>query len=384
MTKTRNDNPRQTEPTCSRRLSILFTVLFFLLLLLPAFTMNTESDVISELDNRPLAELPDSLNTTLPRQINQYIDDRIGFRIPMIDVYTNTMANLLGEITVPDYIRGEEDMLFRAFATGETSEEFLDIYTDFLSRLHEYAASQNVTFYYMLNPLKQAVYGDSLPASYPYNPATADYLRQRFDLLNIPYYDAETDLKEAAAEGLQVYNKRYDPIHWNDHGAFIAARGILSELQLLHPDLVVPELSDYRISQEHQQYLAQSRLEINEDVPSYALADPNFENLTADYRPQLDLHPNHGAFMYADTRPGTAPEDGTDLLVFYDSYYISREKFWLGSPNSLAMIHVYQNLINAERYIEMFKPDVIVVTGVEMSINGDYFDEEAMEAKVFE
>lgn len=384
MTKTKDDNLRQTETPRSRGLSLLFTALFFLLLLLPAFTMNTEPDVISELDNRPLAEFPDSFSTAVPRQINQYIDDRIGFRVPMIDVYTNTMANLLGEITVPDYIQGEEDMLFRRFSTGQTSEEFLDIYTDFLKRLQNYAESQDITFYYMLNPLKQAVYGANLPADAAYNPSTADYLRQRLDTLNIPYYDAEPDLKEAAAEGLQVYNKRYDPIHWNDHGAFIAARGILSELQTLHPDLVVPEQSDYHISSEHQQYLAQSRLEINEDVPSYALRDPDFENLTAEYRPELDLHPNHGAFMYADTRPGAGPEAGTDLLVFYDSYYISREKFWLGSPNSLAMIHVYQNLIHAERYIEMFQPDVIVVTGVEMSINGDYFDAEAMAAKTFE
>lgn len=384
MKPTKDDNQRQQSAGGSPRVSILFIVLFFLILLLPAFTMNTEREVISDLDNRPLTEFPETLDRSTFRQLSQYVDDRIGFRIPMIDAYTNTMSGLLGEITVPNYFSGDDDTLFRDFTTGETSVEFLDTYTAFLKRLQEYCEARSITFYYMLNPLKQAVYTNLLPADKSYNSATADYLRQRFDELGIPYYDAETDLNAAAQEGIQVYNKRFDPIHWNDHGAFLAARGVLTELQKQHPDLIVPDQSDYNISTNHEEYLAQSRLRVDEDVPYYAMARPQFVNRTDEFRPQLDLHPNHGAFMYADTRPDSDSEEGTDLLVFYDSYFIAREKFWLGSPNSLTMIHVYQNLINADRYIEMFQPDAVVVTGVEMSIDESYFDAEAMAAKTFE
>ena len=74
-----------------KKLKIFFIVIFFILLAIPVVTFRTEENAVSEVDNRMLAANPVSAireGEDATQAIENYVNDRIGLRNEMIELYT--------------------------------------------------------------------------------------------------------------------------------------------------------------------------------------------------------------------------------------------------------------------------------------------------------
>ena len=77
---------------------------FLLIIIIPVLFMNLKSDQVSYIDNRSLMNFEDIFsNKDVFNNIKSYVDDRIGFRTEMVDIYAKVMDKAFNEITHPRY-----------------------------------------------------------------------------------------------------------------------------------------------------------------------------------------------------------------------------------------------------------------------------------------
>ena len=67
---------------------IIALIVFAAAIVAPLAHFNTTPEAVSEIDNRILAENPFGLDGDLTLNIQNYVNDRIGFRDEMITAYT--------------------------------------------------------------------------------------------------------------------------------------------------------------------------------------------------------------------------------------------------------------------------------------------------------
>ena len=90
-----------------RVLQRLTIILFLLILFVPAAAFNFEEEAISEIDNRMLAANP--FSGSIPKSgdltdaVENYVNDRIGFRDEMILIYTVLNDRIFGKMVHPGY-----------------------------------------------------------------------------------------------------------------------------------------------------------------------------------------------------------------------------------------------------------------------------------------
>ena len=85
-------------------------ILFVFMIAVPVVTMNMTPDSISKIDNRALAKFPfgeDAPNGDLTKNIENYVQDRIGFRDKMILAFTMLNDRLFGKMVHPTYCYGK-------------------------------------------------------------------------------------------------------------------------------------------------------------------------------------------------------------------------------------------------------------------------------------
>lgn len=89
-----------------KKLKIFFIVIFFMLLAIPVVTFRTEENAVSEVDNRMLAANPVSAireGEDATQAIENYVNDRIGLRNEMIELYTVGHDKIFHEMIHPSY-----------------------------------------------------------------------------------------------------------------------------------------------------------------------------------------------------------------------------------------------------------------------------------------
>ena len=80
---------------------------FLLIIIIPVLFMNLKSDQVSYIDNRSLMNFEDIFsNKDVFNNIKSYVDDRIGFRAEIVDIYAKVMDKAFNEITHPRYEYG--------------------------------------------------------------------------------------------------------------------------------------------------------------------------------------------------------------------------------------------------------------------------------------
>ena len=107
---------------CIKRITLF---IFSMIIILPILTFNFEKDAISEIDNRALAANPFSMDEgstdrDLTQNIQNYVNDRIGFRSKMIRSYTILNDKLFGKMVHPIYSYGKEGYVFGSGLTVDT------------------------------------------------------------------------------------------------------------------------------------------------------------------------------------------------------------------------------------------------------------------------
>jgi hypothetical protein len=98
--------------------SVVFILLFAALLLVPVFTFNRETGVVSTAENRVLADFPalrdasGKLRGEALAGINDWLSDHIGLRDVFLDAYVGVKYRLLGVATTDRVHLGKKGWVF--------------------------------------------------------------------------------------------------------------------------------------------------------------------------------------------------------------------------------------------------------------------------------
>lgn len=229
-----------------KRIYIFRITIFITILVIPIITMNFKSNQISEIDNKVLTEASDIFNGDITNNIENYLDERIGFRTSMINAYTQGMDYLFNYMVHPSYQYGKDGYVFGKLSTEDFNSEYQDIFSDFILKLQSYCNDRNIDFLYSVEPSKSTVYSEFLPDGVNYKNYNINYFLKLLDQKNINHVYTGEALIDAKDE-YQVFDKKYDANHWNETGAIIAVNTILDKLNEMNSSINKFSIDNYEL-----------------------------------------------------------------------------------------------------------------------------------------
>ncbi len=361
-----------------RKLKICFIVLFFAVLMIPVAAFNRESNAVSEIDNRMLAETPFDNSEDLTESIEIYLEDRIGLRNAMISAYTKLNDTLFHEMVHPSYTYGKDGYIF--LRTGGNTE-FWDYYVEFADmvyRIQEYCEERDVPFLFVFDPAKATVLRDELEPGTNYNNDWVDRFFEELDKRGVNYVDNTEILEEKTKEGEAVFNKQYDAGHWNDLGAFYGVNNMLEALKKRWPAVHVNTMDEFDIGEWTATVLPNSEIPINDVVPDF-VSRAQLEDLTEQYDAEVKRDEQNRHFAYVVNEERKA-EGSPKALVFQGSYMNGQgHKFLENSLGEYIAVHDYYNVTNFDYYYNIFKPDCVIFEVGEYTVLPDYFPYESVQ-----
>ncbi len=360
----------------SKVFNIVFIVLFMGVLILPMIFLNTKENQISGIDNRVLAEWPGiSWNLSSKSAIEEYLDDRIGFREEMIEAYIELNDKLFHVMEHPLFMYGEDGHIFfkdDSYIAGyqrlNTDAQFLDSMVGFLEETQDYLSSKDIEFLYFLCPDKKTIYPEYFPSSIHVkmdNESVIGHMREALSKTDVNYIIPDQELLEAKNSQV-VYNRKYDATHWNEFGAMIGHKLIDERLQEWFDD--VPPLSedDFDLTYKTMDTLDVAKFPIHEEVPSYTLKNDLSQDSTGYLEPYL--HCTTTSFYTHCQNPNAG--NGKILLVFTDSYFAGYSRFYTNRFSEVYFVH-RQNYDYLQYLVNLTFPDVVIFETAERSIMGE-------------
>lgn len=355
---------------------ICFIVAVMLCLVLPALFMNLKENQMSYIENKKLADWPDYAESDdYLSDIGDYVDDRIGFRDPAIELYTEANNAIFDVMVHPLFMWGEDGHIYykdkdyiAAYQRINTDKAYIDSMVDFLEKTNDYLHSKDIEFMYFVCPDKKSIYPEYFPKTVNVDNSSIsvlEYLDEKMASSDVKYINPKEVLL-AAKNNMVVYNKKYDATHWNECGGFIAEMLIDEFIQEKFDD--VPKLNpdNFDLSFVTMESLDNAKFEINEDVPLYTLR----EDYTADYtellRPSME---NNTDSFYSHHINTTAPNNKI-LLVFTDSYLQAHQKYYDNRFKEVYFVH-RQNYDLLQYFVNLVFPDMVIYETAERCITSD-------------
>lgn len=360
----------------SSKLNIAFIVIFCLILVLPWIFMNRKEDQVSKIENKKLADWP-GLSWTLDTnaEIEEYINDRIGFKEQAVGAYTTFNDKVFGIMVHPLFMWGENDNIYykdpdyiAAYQRLNTDKDFIDSMVDFLSKTNDYLKEKDIDFLYYVCPDKKTIYPENFPKDINVNTeneAVLDYLDEVVGRTNIPYINPKEELLKAKEE-LVVYNKQYDATHWNEFGAFIGHTLIDEHIQNTFDDVKPLDINDYDIEMVNMDTLDNAKFTISEDVPLYSLK----EDLSGDYTELLKPYMECETDTFYTHHINENVDNNRILLVFTDSYFQAHQKFYDNRFKEVYFVH-RQNFEYVQYFVNLVFPDMVIFETAERSISSE-------------
>lgn len=360
-----------------KKLQIVFLILLCLMVLVPVFTMNTEENAVSAIDNRELTELTAEADDYTD-MLDDYVKDRIGFRENMITAFTESNDRAFGEMIHPTYAYGKDGYVFFNFTEENVDTAFIEAFCAYLRQAQDYLEARGIPFLYCLNPAKTTVYSQYLPDGYTYENKFNTAMLEALERYGVNYIQ-NIDLLTEKALTEQVYNVKYDAGHWNDLGCFYGTNHLLSAVSQIFPSVSTLSVNQFDIGTQLETTLPVSRFTIHEEVPLYTNKNLDAVEILTDAYSDLKMSENYQTFSYALNPDESLP----DLLFFHGSYYNGdRTKFYQTSFREAVGVHNYENFINLDYYVNIFQPDLVILETAEYATTSYYFDTDALLNKV--
>lgn len=386
--------------------NIILIISFFIVILLPALFMNFKRNQISYIDNRSLLEVEDIFNEgNIFDNLKSYVDDRIGFRTEIVDIYAKVMDKVFNEITHPKYEYGTEEFIMSKAEENEFDPDFMEIYADFIKSFQDYCIDRNIKFLYAVEPRKELIYPEYITEGYNYENKDIEYFIELLELNGVNYLNNVETLQKAKEIGVEealnnlyldgkteengeinyneinsnlLFDQKYDARHWNEAGAIIGISAILDRLNLLDSRVDKFNLSNYKSEEYINDTLVASNFEINETTNHFNLINDNsieIEDLEAEIR-------RHQSFRNFTQYKNLENEDAPRILIFAGSYFNDKEKFLTESFSEVIKVHNYRNVLDYEYYINIFNPDIVLFESTEYTHFDFYFPDNEMEDKI--
>ena len=335
-----------------------FLVVIFILIIVPIICFNHNKDVASNIDNRMLTELTDFKLET----VNNYVNDRIGFREEAINIYNAINEKIFNVSTNPQLMIGKDNNIY---PTVNSLPEFNDYHECFLNtvkNMQDYCEERGVKFYYMIDPSKATIMTDKLPNGINYNSYWLDELISKAKDMGINLVDNYNYFKEIDVE-IPLYNKRYDSYHWNDNGAFYGINNLLNSIGVEENNLEDFTREKYPGAKDEDVY------DLTTDLKP--------EDYTDKYKEGLMMADDFKEFLYYKQN-----NNGPKLLSFEGSYLLTNdrtEKFIANHFSETIVVHDYQNVFNINYYLNIFKPDIVLFEMADYTFQEYYFARYYME-----
>ena len=358
-------------------LKSIVILIFVAVLIFPIVFFNFNEDAISEIDNRKLAKNPFSEEGDLTKNLENYVNDRIGLRDEIITGYTIINDKLFGIMEHPSYTYGKDDFVFGAGITVKDNfSDFHIAFAEMVKKIQNYCLERGTPFVFVFNPAKPAVYQEKIASGIKYNRTWVNKFFLELDKRGVSYVDNTKTLIDIKTKGINGFNVKYDANHWNDVGAFYGTNEMLKALKPAINNVHVNTIEEFNVTYEHKDTLLVSNFPINENVPLYQ-AKVNAYNIGGNYA-NLKLDSQYRSFGYYvnDVRK---EEGAPRSLVFQGSYVNSYGyKFLANAFGEYIHVHDYQNVINFPYYYNVFKPDCVIFEVAEYTFIETYFDFQKM------
>ena len=237
---------------------------------------------------------------------------------------------------------------------------------------------------FWLLPNKESIYPEYLPDEYNINTAVkktkTETILEALDERDVEYVfprELFLQLKQLHPETL-LYNKKYDPLHWNQNGAFAAYSQLYQAIRTRFPAVTMLAREEFEITDVIEHYQCISCFPINEPVPRYSLKTSRARiyessNLYWDTVDRL----NRNSFFMRSVNDDPALADTPKLLIFHDSYlmpYLGGTDFLSEHFREVTLIHNL-NLSELRFFIQLYRPDLVILESVEREMNpyADYY-----------
>lgn len=358
-------------------------LLFALINLIPIALFCWEPEVVSEIDNRMLAENPFSpelrnQDCDLTQAIENYVNDRIGLRDDMILSYTLLNDKLFGKMVHPIYRYGKEGYVFTQIGQRFVYDEYHQIFLDMVETLQNYCEARSIPFLLVLEPDKTSVYREYLPSDVRFDDSWIETFLGELDRRGIPYLDNTVTLLERKEAGDMVFNQKYDAVHWNDLGAYYGCNAALEALQVWFPGVHINTYDELEVSSTLQTTLPVSRFPIHELVPEITLPSQAI-NLGNEIAPEVARDPEFPRFGWFVNQQ-RLDEGAPKVLVFQGSHMNGFGlKYFENGLGEYICVHSYQNVINFPYYINIAQPDCLVFEVGFNAIADSHFSQTRME-----
>ena len=367
-----------------KKLKVLFIIIFFALLAVPLVAFNWEENVTSEIDNRALTNNPFGSNYVAQEgigtaeAIDNYIQDRIGFRSEMITAYTVLNDRVFGEMVHPSYEYGKNGYVFSKMSRNPEYSEYHEDFVSVVKEIQDYCEARGVPFVFVFEPSKASVLTEYLPEGVNYQNDWVAMFLSELEAAGVNCVDNTKTLKEMAESGESVFNVKYNAGHWNDTGAFYGVNAILSELNAQGMNVSENEQSEFDIEQKLNTTLLVSKFAIHEYEPIYSHRC-KIEYRQSQYE-EMEIHDQYRYFLYAvneDAKAAGSPK----MLVFQGSYMNGMgDVFMENSLGEYIAVHDYQNVLEFDYYFNIFKPEGVVFEAAEYTFLDIYFSHEKMKS----
>lgn len=356
--------------------NIVFIIIFMAMITVPMICMNTKENQISEIDNKILTEWPGfSVSLETRDEIEQYFNDRIGFREKAIEAYIEMNDKLFNVMVHPLFMYGKEGNIYykdpayiTAYQRLNTDSEYLDAFVDYLEKSNDYLTEKNIPFVFFLCPDKKTIYPEYFPDSIHVNTdneSVIEYVSGKLQNTDIDYVIPTKELTEAK-ENQIVYNKLYDATHWNAFGAMIGHKLLDEEIRKSVSDIEPLSEDEFDLSFVNMTSLDVAQFPINEDVPLYTLKEDSAES-AADYLMPYLKCPNTTFYNhYINHNVG----NGKKILVFTDSYFSNYIWYYTNRFEEVYFVHRL-NYDYLQYLVNLMFPDVVVFETAERSITGE-------------
>lgn len=364
-------------------IKIIVLTVFLCLIFVPVLFINHEPEAISYIDNRMLAENPFSEemrsrdDANLSRDIENYLNDRIGFRDEMILANTVLNDRLFNEMVHPTYSYGKDDYVFFKDFNSVPFTDYHVRFADMVYKVQSYCQDRDIPFLFVFEPVKNSVYTEYLPEGLNYDNSWVQSFFAELDKRNINYIDNTELLIEMKEQGKAVFNKKYDAGHWSNLGGFYGVNNILEALQKDFPGIALNRLEEFDIKDELHSTLPVSRFPINETEAVFAYKG-SVRNLSELYDKETYRHKQYRYFNYIVN--DLKLEHGSPKTLIFQGSYMNGvgHKFLEAGLGEYIAVHDYQNILNLPYYFNLFQPECVIFEVAEYTLEDGYFPYDAM------
>jgi hypothetical protein len=363
----------------SKTINTFFAGIFVITLFIPLFSTDLRDGVVSERENRILADRPPLSSISHPRtfivNFNQWFNDHVGFREDLISVYRKLNRFQKsgpqykeGDLT---YIVGREGHHFFTGYNHELiarfqgkiiffSDEQLQVFSQKLTAIKNYLDEKDIPFIVMFCADKEAIYPEYYSTAIKRGPEPiqldiiTDYLQNNtpVDVFNI----RQTLVSKKGKYLLYPKKPPGDLAHYNEIGAFFAYSELMKHINIYFPEIVPYTLEDINISCDENGVATMSLKN-----SSYIKLDSNFfdtVNVSRPFSVENEVFENIGA-------------NSLTVLFLRDSYMGANgsfvSKYIAQHFNRTVLIHM-SNTANFKQYIDAFVPDIVVVELVDRGL----------------